>query len=87
MLLQFLKKKILIAVALCPKVAPIFHSTALKGKLVNVCHCKFVSINNIFLYIQMVPFILPLNKTLFISLGKQPFLLTLKIHRLQPNNG
>ena len=31
-----------IAVALRPKVVPIFHSTALEGKLVNVCHYKLI---------------------------------------------
>lgn len=40
----FFKNKLImsIAVALRPKVVPIFHSTALEGKLVNVCHYKLI---------------------------------------------
>ena len=41
---MFFKNKLImsIAVALRPKVVPIFHSTALEGKLVNVCHYKLI---------------------------------------------
>lgn len=40
----FFKNKLImsIAVALRPKVVPIFHSTALERKLVNVCHYKLI---------------------------------------------
>lgn len=38
------KKIMLIAVALRPKVAPIFYPTALEGKLVNVCHYVYIII-------------------------------------------
>lgn len=90
----FFKNKLImsIAVALHPKVVPIFHSTALEEKLVNVCHYKLILFPLVSFFVYTNGAFLTSSKQSsskqnFISLEKRPFLLTLKIHRLLPNNG